>query len=239
MPIFRSTYAFIFSVMLCCSALPAYAQTTDSTSTKDSTNKQKIKLEDHRHQLRIGVDIVPFIKNSLSTDHSAYNIQVDYYFRKEVYFAMEAGFGSSNKTDSFLSFTTSNPFIAVGVDKCMLTRLRKNDWDMAFIGLRLGFAPIHRGEATYITNDFYFGKTHGTIPSTNFMANWVELTAGIKVELLKDFFAGWSVHGRFLISGTALKELPPTYIAGYGRGDNTTAFDFNFYVSYAIRWHRQ
>jgi hypothetical protein len=32
------------------------------------------------------------------------------------------------------------------------------------------------------------------------------------------------------------KELSPNFIPGYGKGDKKTAFGFNFYVSYAIRW---
>jgi hypothetical protein len=41
------------------------------------------------------------------------------------------------------------------------------------------------------------------------------------------------------MNGSSFKDLAPLYIAGYGRGDKNSIFDFNMYLSYAIRWDRQ
>jgi hypothetical protein len=48
--------------------------------------------------------------------------------------------------------------------------------------------------------------------------------------------AGWNVSARFMLNEKAFRDLSPVFIAGYGKGDKSVAFGFNFYVCYAIRW---
>ena len=58
----------------------------------------------------------------------------------------------------------------------------------------------------------------------------------MKIELINGFFAGWTVRAKFLINPKAMGDLKPYLIAGYGAGEKSTAFDYNFYLSYAVRW---
>jgi hypothetical protein len=107
---------------------------------------------------------------------------------------------------------------------------------MAFIGLRYGVGFVDRGTATYTTHDTLWGYTTGTIPEKSTIIQWFEITGGVKVELFKNIFAGWNIRGKFLITQSAFTQLPPSFIAGYGKGDKNSIFDFNFFLSYAIRW---
>jgi len=56
------------------------------------------------------------------------------------------------------------------------------------------------------------------------------------VEIFKGLFAGWTIRGKFRLNQAPFRELPPAYIAGYGKGDKNAIFDFGFYINYAIRW---
>jgi hypothetical protein len=67
----------------------------------------------------------------------------------------------------------------------------------------------------------------------------VELTGGMRVELVKGLMAGWNLRGKFMMNGKSFKDLSPLNIAGYGKGDKNAAFDFNVYMSYAIRWKKK
>lgn len=191
------------------------------------------------HQLRFGIDISRPITNAFLKTRQSYEFQVDYAIKNEVYLVAETGWGSANIDYPDLRYKSSNPFLRVGVDKTMLTRIAASDWDMLFIGMRYGFAPIKRSDATYTTTDSLWGNTSGTIQGKNLTAHWLEVTAGVRVEMFKDFFLGWNIHGRFLLNQKPFRELPPSFIAGYGKGDKNTIFDYNFYVSYALRWGRK
>lgn len=190
----------------------------------------------HLHQLRVGFDLGRIVLNASDPAKTGYDFSADYYFRKELYFVAEGGFGNSSLAYTDLSYTTSNYYIRLGVDKMMVPRIAKSDWDGIFFGARYAMAGVQRATATYTIADPLYGSISGSIPSHSFTAHWAEATAGIRLNLYKGLMTGWNVRGKFLLNGTAFRELPPAYIAGYGKGDNSTAFDFNVYLLYAFRW---
>jgi hypothetical protein len=67
----------------------------------------------------------------------------------------------------------------------------------------------------------------------------MEVTGGMRVELVKGLMAGWNVRGKFLLNTADFRDLAPLYVAGYGRGEKNAVFDFNLYLGYAIRWRKK
>jgi hypothetical protein len=201
----------------------------------DSAKKEKPK-EDFGRQLRIGLDISRPIINLVQDTRKSYEVSVDYYLKKEVYAVVEGGFGHADYEYPDLSYRTNNSFVRIGIDRTLIKRIGPGDWDAAFFGARYCVGFINRTEASYTIVDSVWGSTSGTIAGKSFAAHWAEITGGVRVELVKGLFAGWNVRGRFLLNGRSFTELSPVFIAGYGRGDKTTVFDFNFYLNYAIRW---
>lgn len=234
MPFLKNIFCYTFLSLLISVQAMAQAPATDTTTPP----KKKKVVFDLPHQLRFGADIYHPILNTFTGDHKSYEFQADYYIGNEVYADVEGGWGNADIDYDNLKYNSKNSFIRVGVDKCMLQRLTGKDWDMAFIGARYGIAFIDRGNATYVTSDSAWGPTTGSVAAQTFTAHWLEITGGVRVELWSGIFAGWNVRGKFMINQSAFKELPPAYIAGYGKGDKSTAFDFNFYISYAIRWKK-
>ncbi len=201
---------------------------------------KKTKPAEHfGHQLRFGLDVARPVANAIQSSRRSYEGAIDYYLRNEVYIVGEGGFGSADYDYPDLSYKSANSFFRVGIDKTLITRLGAGDWDAAFFGFRYGAGFINRQEARYTIFDSVWGNVSGTIPAKSFTAHWVEITGGVRVELIKNVFAGWNVRGRFLLNSRSFLELPPAFIAGYGRGDKTTVFDFNFYLCYALRWGGQ
>ncbi len=228
-------------VFLLCTATGALAQ-ADTTQVKqaDSANAARPKPKEHLpHQLRIGFDISQPIINAFTTIRTGYELQADYYLKNDIYGAIELGWGSSKYEFEDLSYKSSNSFFRIGIDKSLLKRVNDKDWDYAFVGLRYGMSFINRGEGAYMTNDSLWGVTRGVVEAKKYSGYWIEITGGLKVELFTGFYAGWNVRGKFLMNQAAFRTLPPVYVAGYGKGDKNSVFDFNFYFSYALRWDRK
>jgi hypothetical protein len=204
---------------------------TDTTAAKKSRPK-----EDYGRQLRISFDISKPVVNLMQDTRNSYEAAVDYYLRKEVYAVVEGGFGNARYEYPDLSYRSANAFFRIVIDKTLIKRLNGNDWDAAFIGIRYGAAFIDRQEASYAIVDSLWGASAGVIPAKAFTAHWAEITGGVRVELLRNIMAGWNVRGRFLLNDKAFGELSPVFIAGYGKGDKTTVFDFSFYICYTLRW---
>ncbi|MCB9064258.1 MAG: hypothetical protein H6551_03855 [Chitinophagales bacterium] len=197
---------------------------------------ERPQIKDSTHQLRLGVDAFKIVTNQLQTQRQSYELIFDYYWKKDLYFVAEGGWGNAQLDYTDLAYKSSNTFFKLGFDKSILSRLTSKDWDLAFIGLRYGMGLVERGDAFYSITDSLWGTTSGTVAGTNFTAHWLEITGGVRVEMVKNIFVGWNVRGKFILNGKKFKELPPYYIAGYGNGEKNTIFDFNVYLCYAIRW---
>ncbi|RYD56008.1 MAG: hypothetical protein EOP56_13815 [Sphingobacteriales bacterium] len=214
---------------------------TDSVALSDSARSSMIAERDSLHQLRFGFDISKPLMKLLTKDslsfRETFELEVDFYHKKEIYLVAEGGWGSGRVDYPDLSYRTKNIFVKGGINKSLLVRRGVTDWDQAFIGARYGVAFINRSDANYETDsNAYWGKIVGTIPGRNLTAHWFEVTAGTRLEVWRGIFVGWNARGKFRLNKKAFQDLPPYFIAGYGKGDKNFIFDFNFYLSYAIRW---
>lgn len=227
----RPSALILFLILTIGASLPAFA-------VRDSTKVKPPEPADSR-QLRFSLDLSRPILNIAKPDQYSYEFMVDYYLRRELYVAVEGGWGGSEYSYPDLSYTSSNPFIRVGIDKTLVKRLVGNDWDLVSLGARYGLGTVKRSEASYTTTDSVWGSTSGTVAAKNTTAHWAEIVAGVRVELWPRIMTGWNARVRFLLNDRAFDELSPAFIAGYGRGDKTVVFDLNFYVCYALRWKRK
>ena len=230
MPVWSiSKYTTSLLLVLC--SIATKAQEADTTAPK------RTAPEFHPgKQLRLSVDVSKPVSNIFIKSRENYELAIDYYLKKEVYAVVEGAYGTATNNITGLNYTSNSASIKIGVDKCLLQRLFTHDWDEAFIGARYGLGFIKRNTATYETMDSLFGGTTGTIEGRNFTAHWAEITGGIRVELFNRCMVGWTVRAKFLLNAGAFNDLAPSYITGYGKGDKSTAFDFNFYFCYVLRW---
>ena len=236
----RYLYILTFSLVLLFAGVPVLAQ-TDTLAT-DTTTLVKVKKKDSAgHQLSLGIDIFHPVSNHFYTGRVAYEFEADYYLHNEFYGAMEWGWGSSDVNYTDLKYHTTNSFLRMGFNKTVLPRDNPKDWDMMLFGMRMAAGRINRSGATYNVVDSVWGNTRDSTVARKppFLAIWIELTAGMRVAIVNNLYAGWNIRAKFMMNGKSFNDLSPLYIAGYGKGDKNTAFDFNLYISYAIRWKRK
>lgn len=222
--------------------VPAQAVAQADTAVADTVAPRKErKPETGGHQVCIGFDFFHPVINQFLKDRYAYEIAADYYYRDEYYLIAEGGWGGATVNYPDLKYSTANTFLRAGFNKSILTRTKPDDWDIMFIGFRAAMSSISRSSASYVVIDSVWGNSSGAVASRSLIAAWAEITGGMRVEFIRGLSVGWNARGKFLINGKSksFQELAPLYIAGYGKGDKNSIFDFNAYVSYAIRWKRE
>lgn len=225
-----NSFKYFFCLLLVMISLPSFAQEEDEDTIAS--------VESLQHQLALSIDVVQPIVNSQVDLKKSYEAAIDYYWRKDIYFVLEGGFGSSVVNYPDLAYQSRNTFFRAGINKSLLPRLKPNDWDMAFLGLRFAAAPINISNVSYTVVDSVWGNNGGIIPDKDFTGYWFEIVAGMRVELIRNFSAGWTMRGKFLLNSKQFRDLAPVYVAGYGKGDKNGVFDFNVYLTYAIRWNK-
>jgi len=234
---FRYIYILILSVVVC-GPVSVTAQTDTASADEDADEAPARKKYVGGHQLTLGVDLLNPILNNYAKNTYSYEGEVSYYLKNEYYLVGEGGWGGSNVDFDDLKYKTTNTFGRIGFNKSVLYRESNKDWDMMFIGLRAAMSSVNRGAASYTVIDTVWGNLAGVSPGRTFSAVWAEVTTGMRVELVHGLMAGWNMRAKFLMNGRSFKELAPLQIAGYGKGDKNSNFNFNLYVCYAIRWER-
>jgi len=184
--------------------------------------------------VRAGVDVASIIRSALAGSYSTYEAQLDANLSAATNLALEFGTGRSLVDNRFLRYSSSNTFLRIGVDKNFFGKEFKGDMDNAFVGIRYGLSSVSRQDAEAHIYDAFWGDTSLTLPGERFVAHWLELTGGFRMELFKHVFAGWNVRARTFINPKKFELLPPSYLAGFGRGDKNTSFGFNFYILYGL-----
>lgn len=218
------TLKLLTSLLLMFALPQSIAAQTDSTNTKPEV-KKTIRFD----YFRIGVDLSKFVSSPLSKEYKAYEFSFDTHFQKDLWLLADFGFGRSSVSNDNLAFSSSNLFLRLGLDKTFFNQEFKGDLDNAFIGLRYGLGMVNRSAATYYIKDTVWGNTAGSIPAANFLAHWIELGAGFRLELARNIFLGWNIRAKTFVNPKKFAELPPAYLAGYGRGEKNTAFGYNLF----------
>lgn len=222
-------------VLACCSffAKAAGQSTQKAVDTVQSPVAVKPKIPTFTH-FRVGIDLSKFVASALQKNYDVIEGNLETHYKKDIYYAAEFGWGSSEVNNDYLNYKSSNIFLKAGIDKTFFTPEFAGDLDNAFIGVRYGAAYIRRGAGTYHIEDPVWGNTEGQVDATSFFAHWLELDAGFRIEILKNVFTGWNARFRTFINPSQFEQLPPSYVAGYGRGDKNTAFGYNFYLMYGF-----
>jgi hypothetical protein len=209
------------------------AATTVLTDSTASSEKEKPK-EKHFEYFRIGVDLSKWVRSALTDQYTTSEFLIESIWKPKMHFVGETGFATANNTGENMRFTSSSIFIRAGFDKYFFGKLYKEDLDNAFVGLRLGSALYNRSDAEATLWDPFFGNTIKNIPSDRSLVHWLELTAGFRMELMKNIFIGWNVRGKTFLNPRKIQELTPTYLAGYGVAKKQPNIDYNFYLLYGF-----
>ena len=193
----------------------------------------KVKSTDFSY-FRVGIDASKFVASSIAKSYDMMEFAVDANYKSNLILSSEFGFGNSIVENTYLTYKSNNVFMRLGIDKTLFNKEFVGDMDNAFVGIRYGFGFVNRSEANYTIYNAIYGNANGKIQNTQFLTHWLELTGGFKMELKKNIFIGWNIRMKTFINPKNFEQLPPSYVAGYGRADKNTAFGYNFYLMYGF-----
>ncbi|RAJ10654.1 hypothetical protein LX64_00259 [Chitinophaga skermanii] len=241
---------FIFTCfisLLLCAGVAQAQQKTDSASAKKpsavKTDSATVHLKNDTlkiHQtypagLRIGIDISRFAMMFFQPYRTDVNFTADARINKDLYAVADFGVNRTKHSDTNYTYKGGGAFIALGVDYNLLKKQSIHENNMFFVGARYGVAMFNYEFPTYTIYDNYYGNVTGSVPKTNEMAHWLEFAVGLRTEVLKNFYMGWSLRVRTLLNSKIIDgDYAPLVIPGYGAGDKKAVFDFNYTLSYLI-----
>lgn len=184
----------------------------------------------------VQADLASAIMSARSNrDTYSYEAAIQADIKHKYYPVFEAGFAGADKTSlKNYEFTTSAPFARLGVDFNLMKKKKdsKPTNNLFLAGLRLGMSNFNYKISNLSIEDSYWGGSESVFTSSyNSTKLWWEIVIGVKVEIYKNVFMGWTGRKRILISKDAEGEIFPYYIPGFGV--NTTGnWGLNYTIGY-------
>ncbi|NSL88874.1 hypothetical protein ECE50_018680 [Chitinophaga sp. Mgbs1] len=205
----------------------------------DTTATAAVKAKDSTYFLpggiRVGVDLSRIITAIYYPYRKEFTAVADVRLKSDLYGAVEAGYTNTPYSDDNYTYKGSGAFITLGVDYNFMKRLYPSEKNMFYGGIRYGFSHLTYEVPSYkITSPYWGGNLTGSVPKTNVNAHWVELVLGLKAEVLKNFFLGWSLRERILLNNIKTDEFTPLVMPGFGSGSKKSIFDMQYTVSYVF-----
>jgi hypothetical protein len=205
--------------------------------------KDSLPVKTERFGVRAGVDLTKLARTVYDDKYKGLELTGDYRLTKKIYIAGELGNENKTTDDDRLNFTTKGTYFKVGFDYNTYENWLDME-NMMYIGLRYGVSSFTQQLNSYeIYNPHpYFGEPPVILSGEKFdglSAGWVEVVAGVKVELFNNLYAGFSVRLNRLVSSKEPGNFENLYIPGFNRTyGGKFGIGFNYTVSYFIPFYK-
>jgi hypothetical protein len=198
-----------------------------------------IKPKTERYGLRLGVDLFKLSRTFTEKDYRGLELVGDFKLTRKHYLAAEIGNENKTVDDDHLNFTTKGTYLKAGFDYNAY-----QNWfgmhNMIYVGLRYGVSTFSQTLNTFsVYNPHpYFGASPTLVSGEKYdglSAQWIEVIAGVKAEIVQNLYVGFSLRLNNLITNKTPENFDNLYIPGFNRtyGGKFGA-GFNYTISYFV-----
>ena len=225
-------YKYIFSLFISLISLNlSFGQ--DENFYAETKVKEPLQLKG----IKLGVNVGRFSDFQFKPDRFSYEASLDFNLSNKYFGVVEAGYSEINfNKDSLYNYNSEGTFFKVGVDFNML---KKYPSDFFGIGLRIGRSDFsHSASSIQIEMDHWGSNTFQPI-SKSYIAYWFEASLGVKGEIFKNVYLGWSGIVRIQLRGGKDADFQAYDIPGFGDGSKSLKLAANYYIYYQIPFNRK
>lgn len=180
--------------------------------------------------IRAGADVISVVRTFTDNTFSGFEINGDIDFNR-YYLAVELGRWERELSTDLEQYANRGNYFRLGVD---VNFLKKDpEKNMLFFGARYGHGTFSE-DISIISEDPIWGDLTSSYANNNVRANWIELTTGLKVKVLGNFWMGYTARFKFGLNTNAPRGFIPHDVPGYGKTYNDNTWGFNYYLIYRI-----
>jgi hypothetical protein len=226
----KHTSKFTFSIALILLSFLVNAQ-------QKKTDSIPPKIE--KFGIRFGADLFKLTRSFYDKNYKGIEFVGDYRITKNYYLAAELGNENKTTEDDRLNSTAKGTYIKVGFDYNSY-----ENWldmrNMVFVGLRYGASTFSQQLNSYklYNTSTYFPEAPTVVSGEKFnglSAQWFEVVVGMKAEVLKNIYVGFTVRMNRMLTNTKPENFDNLYIPGFNRTYNGDfGVGFNYTVSYFL-----
>ncbi|MDD2284802.1 MAG: DUF6048 family protein [Paludibacter sp.] len=225
-----SIYRYFFSVLLACCVTTILTGQEVKKEKNDSTKSFVL------NSVRVEVDVSPVLTTFLNRgDIFHYEAALQAEINKRFYPVFEMGYAGGNKlTNSGISYSGDALFYRLGMDFNIIKNKTDNNSINNFflVGARLGYTHFKYDMLNVSFEDDYWGTSIQKDIQNKSSNLWFEITAGIRVEISKNLYIGWTARIKNMLTQTEVGAYKPWYVAGFGINEDESVWGFNYLIGY-------
>jgi len=186
--------------------------------------------------IKLGVNVGRFSDFLFKPERRSSEVSFDINLSNKYYGVIEGGLSEISMNQDSYNYKSEGSFIKAGAD---FNLLKKHPTDFLGIGLRLGRASFKQSASNIIYEDIRWPANPLVADSKSFTTYWAEVSFGLKGELIKNVYLGWSALIRIGVSGRKDSQFQPYDIPGFGKGANSINLGANYYIYYQIPFNKK
>lgn len=148
---------------------------------------------------------------------------------------VEAGFGHTNMVSQLyeIGYSTSAPYYRIGMDYNVQYKNGRPNY--IYLGGRIGYTDFdYSVNAPALKDPIWGNEVPVQFTDMPCRAIWAEAVGGVRAEIFKNIYMGWSLRYKYPIHKNPIANGGPWYIPGFG-ASSKTAFSATYTVSYYFK----
>lgn len=194
----------------------------------------------------VGFDLSRLVVKGFEPERTALEVSARVLVKPKWFAVAEAGYENvdfdnlrSSEEKSY-DYASNGSYLRVGVDYDFFKVEEFGNNDNVYVGLRYGFCLMeHEAPGYTVENDFWGASQEGSIAPYTLNVHWAEFVFGLRTELFRNFYMGWSARLKVKVVENNDEVLSPFVVGGYGKGDNQLNLGFTYSLAYEIPYHRK
>jgi hypothetical protein len=187
--------------------------------------------------VRFGTDVSKFVLPLFYPETRGYELLADFQILDNIFIAGEYGISNTKlDTDSYkFNYDLNGSYIKLGLIKNILKHDDVTKNDLLFVGFRYSFSRFkHKASNISIIDEQWDEVTIAETEEISLSCHSIDLVAGVKTELFKNIYIGWTIRGMIRLELKSDNIMSPYFIPGFGKGDKNAAIGFNYSIYYRI-----
>lgn len=198
--------------------------------------KEKIPYPDKKRGTELGIDMSRFLVPLFDDDRIALAATIRTNLGKRTFFAGSLGSERVAFDDKSYTYESTGIYATAGIDYDIFVVAEEGNNDNILVGLHYGYAIQEHGASSITIDEGYWGDYLTSISPYTFSTHWVEFVAGLRSEVLNNFYMSWMIHLKGKISSGNSEILQPYTVPGFGTGSNSFNLGFSYVLGYQITW---
>ena len=196
-------------------AISAWGFTLQAQTTPDANTQERNKFGLYFSADVFGYIYPVFVKDAFYSTEVSATMDINNRFFPTI----EVGVGHTDIVSQLydVGYSTRAPFYRVGMDYNMQYKSSKPGY--IYLGFRAGYTSFRYSvDAPPLVDPIWGDEAPVQFANMPCRAVWAEAVGGVRTEIVKNFYMGWSLRYKYPIHTAPIANGGPWYIPGFGAG---------------------